>query len=207
MLLWQLIMTQIEQRREPAIFTDFTAREIAESGYRLRNPQSLFTSDVSEFSKRYLWGIWKDSGGLEEHQGEIAAQDLMSKYVGRFGEIFKEIWMDRLVKLNDGRQFVDEPHKYPLRTPFNTDQIKIIVEKRFAFDEVYISAEDDNGLGLIFEDGLKPIAYGPRRIVKRVALLNTMWSDRNRTDVGTIGQALMLLVTEAKGLKFSQVTN
>lgn len=200
-------MIQVEQQSEPAIFTDFTARKLAESGYRLQVPTTLFISDVSEYSKRCLWGIWKDSGGLEEHQGEIVAQDLMSKYVGRFGEIFKEIWIDRLAKLNDGRQFIDEPHKHPSRTPFDTDQIKIIVEKRSAYDEVYISAEDESGLGLIFEDGLEPIAYGPRRIAKRTALLNDIWSDRSRTSVGTIGQALMLLVTEAKGLKFSPVIN
>lgn len=195
------------ENREPYILSsqDSYARSLAESAYHLNETVVSFREKVIKYANENICKTWESTvDNRDADVKQISASDFISKYVTlRFSELFKELWVDREDMSHLG------PHTMPTagarNSTFDKDQITIIVEKKLTADtrtlKYKISAEDENGLGVIFERLDEPIAYGPRKFAKRVALLNQKWSDGGSTMVSS-SQALLVLVEESKNLEF-----
>jgi len=182
---------------------DNAARALAEAGYHLGEPVHEFRENVTAYLKARLSQIWKETVGDEKEIKKIIASDFLKKYVHwRFSELFRYLWVEDYFH---GKHLGIGPHPVSpdyLRSPtYETDKIRVTIESSWAGLGFDVSAEDENGLGVLFTNIDRPVAYGPRRYAERAALLNQDWSERQAMLVPT-SQTLLVLVGEAKILKF-----
>ena len=170
---------------------------------------------VDKFARKRLLEIWHQAAPSvdfrEPHSHPrliLTATDLISRYLRmRFTGLYKDLWVRKPLEMIESRVFISEPHAYSphdWRGTFDSDMVIIGVEEPGGSDGFRVFIEDDMGLGVRFH-GLKPIAYGPRDFDERVYLVNKEWAESGVYGTIPIMQALLLLLENAKNLKFEIV--